>query len=278
MTESTDGTNTSAARTVPLATVTYMTDAGVAELQATLDRITADPTLWGQTNWASVGGGAGVVDKPTLADVEAGTYQGFALPDAVRDTWRRWLTDDQFSYFSRLPVANCGTTFCVAGDVVTRNGWVFVADQGESVAARIVHEDKLSEYLAWGGAAVADEPDEVAVDLLSLTSNDADKLFALWNTLPTLWAYAYAFSEGRITLPAALPEVTSWRDGVRTNNEPSPAVANPADVRSLILNVMRELWRWDRLTSVHDFVVGVFNAEGYTPDERWAEMRRAAGN
>lgn len=201
-----------------------------AKLQATLNRITTDIDRWGQGHWCWIPGGLDYLDDAAMEKADGtADYHGFTLPAEAHKGYR-------------VPVADCGTSFCLAGDVAVSNGYVFVADEGEEVATLVVRENKLAEYFRLGRDAQSETEEVVecvAERLLGLLDvPDGYALFDSSNSLITLWAMAYALTNGEIELPVdGLPEVPHRN---RNGNTPSPAVAGD-ELEGVILTRLHEL-------------------------------------
>lgn len=216
-----------------------MTDAQVAILQATLDRITTQLERWGQGSWCRIPGGA---DRLTPAHLKAGEYHGFPLtPETVAALTEK--QDHELRYL-HVPVADCGTAFCVAGDIAVHNGYVFLTEQGSYEAATVVPTSMLQEVMTdpgviWQLRRDKTSPSRVAAEILGLNEDSGiNYMFGGSRTLPEIWGVAFQVTDGRITLPDTLPRV-----GMRIGdaNMASTAAETPYAVRFAIRHALKNM-------------------------------------
>lgn len=122
-----------------------------------------------------------------------------------RDRW------EQVVWIARY---HCGTTACLAGNVVLNAGyrpyyedpadddtsWIYVDDPGV-VGGIPVERDRFVRTVA-----------DVAQTLLGLYDDQADRLFQSTNSLYDLWRLAEEFTDGAIQVPSyVLPHVGGHR-------------------------------------------------------------------
>lgn len=177
--------------------------ADVPKLQDALDRLTADIDRWKQENYCHIAGG---VDKITESHLKAGVYHDFVLEPETIEVLR--TKSVEFPYIG-VPVADCGTAFCVAGDVVAHSGWTFIARATDSSTTTVVPTTQVNALLRGASNVTVRDVDNVARETLRLLSFEAGRLFHSENTLFDIWAIAYWISKGTLRLPDSLPETTS---------------------------------------------------------------------
>lgn len=216
-----------------------MTDTEV--MQDTLNRLTAKIERWRQNTWCGIPGGA---DPISDENIESGTYHDFTFspelvewfnsPDGrMRRSWGENV----------VPVANCGTSFCVAGDVCVTNGYTFVAMVGSIHAGAVVKTDELDETLRMSRFNLAGDvkydPATVAATILDISRGDANVLFHQSRSLAEIWGVAYALTDGEITLPETLPDTTKRDfDG---DEVPDAGTATAIETRRKIFEALREI-------------------------------------
>lgn len=176
-----------------------MTDEGVAVLQASMDRITTNLARWNQNAWCDLNGEA---EPITEAHAEAGRYHDFELPAELIAEISR--TGDRSEGW--VPVADCGTAFCLAGDIAVNNGYTFVTQVYADGANDVVRTVDLPQFLCNSMTVREQSASAVALDLLGVPygCGNVRQMFAAENSLLDLWAYGYAFTEGRLRLPESL--------------------------------------------------------------------------
>lgn len=144
------------------------TDVKTAELQGALDWTTTHLDSWDQGAWARLTALAG-------------------------------RTPDSFE-----PVPSCGADHCLAGNVAILNGFTFVTEPGRLSTDYVVPNERLT-----GGPLTEDDLlyiADVAAKILGLDQDRAHRLFFAGNRLVELWALAWAYSGGVLTLPETLPQ------------------------------------------------------------------------
>lgn len=199
--------------------------ADVPKLQDALDRLTANIDRWKQENYCHIAGG---VDKITESHLEAGVYHDFVLEPETVEALRS--KDFEWPYVG-VPVADCGTAFCVAGDVVARSGWTFVARVNDYSATTVVPTSQVNALLRGATDVDKRDVDSVARETLRLLSYEAGRLFHSENTIFDIWAIGYWISKGTLRLPDSLPETTNdFDDGIVV----TPALATAHEVRVAI--------------------------------------------
>jgi hypothetical protein len=226
---------------------TEFDQANVDELQASLDRLTANVDRWNQGNYCTVNNDGEGVDPLTDDHLEAGTYHDFELSAeliaelrAKRGTGRRNYAEHM------LPIADCGTAFCVAGDVAVHNGYTFVALPHEQTTYRVVPTSSVPRVFTTPDPFDIDMRDAsvVAREVLNISSSDASRLFSSGNSLFTIWALGYGLTGGRLKLPESLPHANNGDSHMIT-----PALDTAQDVRDAIMLTMltyethTSLWR-----------------------------------
>lgn len=85
----------------------------------------------------------------------------------------------------------CGTTMCLGGHAVVRAGHQIQWNVWSFAAGCVTSGRSISE---------------VAREVLDLTEDQADRLFAAGNSLVDLWRLASEFTDGRIQVPAGLSD------------------------------------------------------------------------
>lgn len=206
--------------------------ANTAIFQDTLDRLTGDLTRWRQSCWASIPDGG--VDIITEADIAAGRYHDFELSPETQQALLERLNYVSDLDGQLLPVANCGTSFCVAGDVCVNNGYTFMAEPYEHTATRVTPTSMINIALIDNTYDVLLDADVVASELLGVTTFESNALFAMWRTLPEIWGIAYALTDGAVTLPEKLPAsraVDRFRDNLKYD---VPATETAVETRRAI--------------------------------------------
>lgn len=175
-----------------------------SELQGALDRLTANIERWEQSAYCRISGG---VDELTEDHLAAGVYHDFVLEPETVEALR---SKSHGLPISNLPVADCGTAFCVAGDVVTHAGWTFVANASNSSAAYVVRKTEVNALLRDSNSVQVRDADVLARETLGLTSRESGRLFHSDNTLFDIWALGYWVTDGALRLPDSLPETTMF--------------------------------------------------------------------
>lgn len=210
--------------------------ANAAVLQETLDRLTARLDRWGQSQWCLLTGDQ-PVEAITEADLEAAVYHDFELEPETVAALRTQLeqrSDDFFLEFKPLPVADCGTAFCVAGDISINNGWTFVTRVGARVASDIVRTDDVNRMLR-GEYVERAHPGNVAQRILNVNNEAGNALVRGDNQFITLWAVGQLITGDRLTLPDSLPASHLRFDGSNEDGEViTAAQETPADVRRAV--------------------------------------------
>lgn len=155
--------------------------ANTAELQRVLDDITADVTLWNQGFWVT----------------------------PAEETIKAWDSEGH----NKL-VPTCGTSYCAAGHVVTHHGYRFIARWDLSDTTAIITADQVKQLEKTGSFdGWVTNVEQVAGELLELGFEDADAFFSATNELIDLWALAWAYTNGGLTLPeGGIPAVAADED------------------------------------------------------------------
>lgn len=185
------------------ATTALIGDEGTKILQAALDRVTANPEGWYQGSWCYI---PDEVDPITREHAEAGVYHDFVLPESLIAEIKSEGTK-QYGY---VPVANCGTAFCLAGNIVVHHGYTFVGSPFSDAASAVVKSDEVTELLRnYNSDGVRMySASNAALELLGVddTLNDSKVrvMFNGSNSLLDLWAYGYGFTGGKLKLPESL--------------------------------------------------------------------------
>lgn len=216
-----------------------MVTRNVPEIQAALDRVTTEIERWTQDRWCDL---AGEVDAITENHLETLTYHDFELTPEFA-AWYRDLGSHAKSYVP-LPIADCGTSYCVAGNVVVANGYVFMGEANDTSASRVIKRDRVVEFMKTRSTAVENLRDapSVATEILGLTQMESTMMFAHNRSLPELWGIAYAVTRGQITLPETLPESTYVGfNGAHT----VPATDTAIETRRVIFEALKNVARVD---------------------------------
>jgi hypothetical protein len=196
----------------------------VAVIQETLATVTARLGRWDQANWCRV---PGRVDRLRASDLDAGVYHDFEL-DAETVAYLRQEYENFRSLPIRLPIADCGTSFCVAGDVAVRHGWTFVGHAGEATSEQVMPTDAINPFLR-GEVTPVHNVSRVAATILGLSGADAHMLFSGNNGLLDIWAIGHAVTGGQLVLPDELPDTSYTNASVR-----SPAIIGRDEVRDAV--------------------------------------------
>ena len=177
-----------------------MTNEGVAVLQASMDRIMANLARWNQNAWCDLNGEA---EPITEKHAKAGRYHDFELPaELIAEINRTGVCDSGW-----VPVANCGTSFCLAGDIAVNNGYTFVTQVWADGANDVIRTVDLPNFLRGSDDVMERSASVVALELLGVPyDSSVRQMFSADNSLLDLWAYGYGFSEGRLRLPESIPE------------------------------------------------------------------------
>jgi hypothetical protein len=206
--------------------------ANVEILQDTLDRTTRDISRWWQANWATIPGGA---DELTEEVIETGQYHDFVLTEYTRQVLRDRLSTDPWELAGHVvPIANCGTKYCVAGDIVVNNGFTFVGEANDNTATYVIETDRVNEALQQNSWATFRTAEDVAADLLGIGTSEAGTLFAMWRSLPEIWGIAYALTDGALMLPEKLPETMQRTRNLYVNDVEIPATETAVETRRAI--------------------------------------------
>lgn len=214
--------------------------ANVATLQDTLDHLTTQLDRWYQGDYCKVNG---EVEPLTNEHLEAGVYHDFELSPELVDVLRK-KSDSERSYMP-LPVADCGTSLCVAGDAAVRNGYTFVAAAFDSSSSQVVKTTDVERYIKDPYAVSAQEAWEVGREVLGLDYTNATRLFSGQRNLIEIWAIAFAASGGQLKLPDALPETRGYGGVLVTSALDSPAAVKRA--------VHQRLWKYVRFDDWRDY-------------------------
>lgn len=211
----------------------------IEAMQDTLNRLTEKIDRWRQSTWSWVPDG---VDPITDEDAAKGTYHDFELSQEFFE----WYNSEEAAPRKEwgdlfLPIADCGTSFCVAGDVCVANGYTFVAPIGEKYAGQVVKTKELETALRDpDGIRERDHgADVVAQEILGLTYSEASVLFHQTRSLPEIWGIGYAITGGQLRLPETLPESTR-RDGFGDSVLVS-GTTNAIETRRAIFNALRSV-------------------------------------
>jgi hypothetical protein len=217
-------------------------DVNIPVMQDTLDRLTAKIDRWGQTSWCRIPGGA---DQITDADIEAGRYHDFELPAEFIEWWRTPEAQALRNWDNNVvPIADCGTSFCVAGDVCVANGYTFVAAPGTLHASHVVKNERLLDALTRGRRRELGDNESapfVAQRLLGIDRLESDVLFSQFRSLPEIWGVAYAVTGGEITLPETLPASTNHN--LFGNDVDQHPTATATETRRQIFTALLDLAR-----------------------------------
>lgn len=115
-------------------------------------------------------------------------YESLRYLTDVPDVWEQ----EQFATYRN----ECGTTYCLAGWILAKDGTEFDwALAGSGVPGMEVATDALV-------GEVREPPDALAAEKIGITLSEADRLFAPNNTLLELWRQASELSGGRIHVPS----------------------------------------------------------------------------
>lgn len=212
----------------------HLTDDGpnVPMLQETLDRLTADLSRWNQGSYCMIPDG---IENLSEQHLETGAYHDFRFsPEVIK---RLKIDHEQDRLYNlRLPIADCGTALCVAGDVVVHQGYTFVGIMGEDTTSEVVPADRVNDYLLhydnYEYSSLLEEADDVARRLLNITLKQSMRLFEAGKNLLEIWAIGYAISNGQLRLPDRLPRTT--HSGSAFTSEATPAYDTPAAVAAAV--------------------------------------------
>lgn len=216
----------------------------VEPLQRALDTITLDIVAWNQGSWCTLTGG-GKIDPITEENVEAGTYHDFELTDYVRTALIEKISDGA-PRDGYAPIGTCGTALCLAGHLCVQNDFTFVGYVGDVTASHVVPNDQIADVLAgkmlWGRMSASD----AALKVLGVHgSSVVRQLFSGSLSLPQLWGYAYALTNGALRLPDTLPHVTAFQgfanESITEARRTSPATTTRSETIELIVDAMRSL-------------------------------------
>lgn len=218
------------------------------KLQDTLDRLTAKIERWNQGRWCSVPSG---IDPITEDDLESLSYHDFPLtPEFVEWFRTEAPSQDPDHWYSKImvaPIADCGTSFCVAGDVCVTNGYTFMAEVGDRSASSVVPNDQVLDVMRSLNLGKVGQPaEQVAQELLGLTTQQANVMFHVSRSLPEIWGLAYAITDGAITLPETLPASTRIDPNTGATVD-IPATETAADTRRSIFTSIKNFWPWGEL-------------------------------
>lgn len=207
-------------------------DLNLELLQTTIDRIIADISRWDQSLWCNLHGD---VDTMTVLDLKAGVYHDFTLEPRTIDALKELVNSDGTVSTEFLPVADCGTAFCVAGDVAVATGHTFVAERFAHSAWAVVPTAKLQPFMRGepdenGHRITPLDVDIVARDELRLSKYHANALFDGGNDIYQVLAVAFLLSQGRLVLPDAVPAKLD-----RFNETITDSADTPAEVRRAVM-------------------------------------------
>lgn len=172
-------------------------------LQKTLDRIMSEIESWGQGLWGQV----------------------------PQDAVRSWAEKETF-----IKAPTCGASYCLAGHAAILAGTTPLLERSTNQITHVALKGKLRAALRGEHGATGYIP-EVAGGWLGLTERQADRLFEASNSLAHLYAYAFVWTGGKITIPDRHDE---FHDG---EGEWTPEEENlPQEVRDVLRTV--ELHHW----------------------------------
>lgn len=222
-------------------------------LQDTLDRLTANISRWDQAGWCRLRAdvGTGEADPLTPENLATLRYHDFKLSDdLVAELGNQ---DPDVLRENIVPIADCGTSFCVAGDVCVSNGYTFVAKPGDGSTVAVVLTRELALVLRENcdPDALQSAP-YVARDILGFSALQANAMFVGNRSLPELWGLAYLFTDGEIVLPESLPASKRWDAGLLDQFD-VPAVPVGEVKRTVLqaaLAVARERFLTDWITTL----------------------------
>jgi hypothetical protein len=227
----------------------FITGEAQARLQAAMNKITEDTKRWGQNLWCGIPGG---IDNDVKVNEDGtATYHDVVLPAEMIDAVK--LGRDSI----KLPVADCGTSYCLAGHVAVQNGYTFVGHIGDDSANAMVRTLDLGRYLRSGYHERVDMEryaEYVGTELLGLKGvSDGTCIFDGCNTLLQLWAMAYALTGGTITLPeGGLPE--HEYESCQTGNVITEAEIPAGELPSRIDDELRRLYRRRDIAFIGEFL------------------------
>lgn len=150
----------------------------VHKLQKVLDSLVSDLSRWNQGNWIKT-------TQPVLT---------------------RW------NQHPVVPEVDCGTSFCVAGEALVKNGYTFVGWSNELVFDHVVKNEHVDMFLKGGDVVDTILAKEAAADVLELTKGQADALFYSENTMKDIFVLANLFTDGEIVIPESLPAHENQED------------------------------------------------------------------
>lgn len=111
-----------------------------------------------------------------------------------------------------VPVINCETSHCLFGQGCLDAGAIFVATPGEHSVGNLIEPDQLPALLAGEvdysrmyGAR------EYGAQWFELDTQDSYMLSSGNNSLFKLWALSYCLTDGKLSLPSALPAISGRR-------------------------------------------------------------------
>lgn len=207
----------------------------VPPLQRSLDRITADVSRWNQGQWCRLNGDDGA-DQLTVAHLDAGVYHDFVLEPETIEHLRGEVYDGSNRICTPnygLPIADCGTAFCLAGDIAVSNGYTFLAEANSPISATVTKKDAVNRALR-GERVRTEYPSDVGRWILNVTGEMGSMLWRGDNTFIELWGLGQLLTAGRLTLPDSLP-ATYTREGNDDNDTVlTVAQETPDEVRSAV--------------------------------------------
>lgn len=217
---------------------TQLDDLDLELLQTTVDRIVTDIDRWNQKFWCDI---RGEIDLLTEDNLDTGVYHDFTLEPQTIETLKSCVNSDGTVTTSFLPVADCGTAFCVAGDVAVMTGHTFVAERFSNTAWGVVPTAQLQPFLRRepdedGHDIMPVEADVVARRALRISMYHANLLFDGGNDIYQVLAAAFLISQGRLVLPDAVP---AKRD--KYNDLVTSATTTPENVRRKVMRAAGRL-------------------------------------
>jgi hypothetical protein len=175
----------------------------VRRLQKALDRVFGDVKHWGQGLW-------GLVQESDIRD----------WGDGKRDL---------------APAPTCGTSFCLAGHATILAGHKPLLARGTSRIEYVALKGKVRATIA--GDEHPETVGNAATDWLDMPYKQADLMFEASNSLADLYAYAFLFTGGKITIPDWHPEFED-ADGEYYSETPN----FPAEVAEVLGRVLNHSW------------------------------------
>jgi len=153
-------------------------------------------------------------DYPEYSEADLGGRSEFVEVDRLRnelsyitthpERWNQgdWVTalNDELKFAPQPPTA-CGTMGCLAGNAVVHADGDLHWEKGEwyDYTTGKYKPYWKTEFVTMPGAEDKEHIETAARDLLGLTSEQADYLFAAENDLDDLWRLAEIISDGKIT-------------------------------------------------------------------------------